>query len=350
LGVVLYEMLTGKLPYTADNPVAQAMMHVNEPPRSPKEANPTVPEALDALTLELMAKNPEDRYASAAELRDDLKQLRSGLTPAAMDTQTTTEMIAPLSVAPADRMAKAAAHAPATPTRSPDHGRRRWGRISLALVALLLGLALLGGLTWTLTQGLFGVNSVEVPSLEGLTREEAQEHLAESNLTVGDADEAPSDSVPEGTVVEQAPQAGAFVDPETSVDITLSSGPKRVSVPDLTGLSLSEAERTLSEASFNLGRQDEAPSDTVPVSAVISQDPIEGTELEKGTSVDVVISTGPQQQIPAVQAIPAPARPVYDEKAAKKAAEEQKKAAKGAEKQQKGAENKGKKKGKKKKN
>ena len=79
LGVVLYEMLTGKLPYSAGDQVALAMKHVNEPPRSPREENPGVPEALDALTMKLLAKDPEERHASAAELADDLERLRSGL-------------------------------------------------------------------------------------------------------------------------------------------------------------------------------------------------------------------------------------------------------------------------------
>src|SRR5215213_10003563 len=94
LGVVLYEMLTGEPPYTADNPLATAMKHLDEPPRHPREANPTVPEGLDALTTKLLAKDPGDRYASAAELAEDLRRVRDGLQPLAAGPvqQTTAQM------------------------------------------------------------------------------------------------------------------------------------------------------------------------------------------------------------------------------------------------------------------
>jgi serine/threonine-protein kinase len=158
-------------------------------------------------------------------------------------------------------------------------------------------------------------------------------------LVLGVAGETPSDSAAEGTVIEQDPQAGASVEPETSVNVTLSSGPERVSVPDLVGLSIAEAERALAEADLKLGRQDEAPSEMVPIGTVIEQAPVGETEVEEGTAVDIVVSTGPQQA-PIVQAAPAVTPPAYDEKAPK----EQKKAAKKAEEKQKEAEKKAKKK------
>jgi serine/threonine protein kinase len=348
LGVVLYEMLTGELPYSAEDPVALAMKHVNESPPSPREAKPEVPEALDTLTMKLLAKKPEDRYASAAELADDLERVRSGLPPTAAASEKTTEqMTAPLPPNPGGGTRKTTVQPPVTPTpmkKVPIHGRGRWGRLLPVLAALLLGLALLGGLAWTLTQDIFGVASVEVPSLEALTQEEAQERLDESGLALGEVDEAPSDSAAEGTVIEQDPQAGASVDPETSVNVTLSSGPELVSIPDLAGLGVAEAELALAEENLKLGRQDEAPSEVVTIGTVIEQEPVGGTEVEEGTAVDIVVSTGPQQA-PFVQAAPAvtpptvtpPAvtPPAYDEKAAKKVPEEQKNAAKKADEEQK---------------
>ena len=96
LGVVLYEMLTGTLPYEAESPIALAMMHINEPPRSPRQVNPEVPEPLNALTLKLLAKDPEDRYPSAPAFANDLDRVRSGLPLAAVDTNKTGQMPTPL--------------------------------------------------------------------------------------------------------------------------------------------------------------------------------------------------------------------------------------------------------------
>jgi eukaryotic-like serine/threonine-protein kinase len=317
LGVVLYEMLTGELPYSAEDPIALAMKHVNEQPRSPREVNPRVPEALDALTMKLLAKTPEERYASAAELADDLERLRSGLPPVTAAAEKRAEMTtAPLPSSPEGRTRKTAVQPPVAPVprKVLEHGGGRRRRLLPVLAALLFGLALLGGLVWALTQGFFRAGSVEVPSLESLTQEEAQELLAESSLSLGEVSEATSDSAPKGTVIEQEPQAGASVNPETSVNVTLSSGPEQISVPDLAGLSLAEAQRALSEAGLELGRQDEAPSDTVPVGAVIEQDPAAGTEVDEDTPVDIGASTGS-----AVQPVPAAVPPVYANEAANKA-------------------------------
>lgn len=339
LGVVLYEMLTGELPYSAQDPVALAMQHVNEPPRSPKEAKSEVPEALDTLTVKLLAKKPEDRYASAAALADDLERVRSGLPPTAAASEKMPEqMTPPFPPSPVGGTREAAVQPSVTPApgKIPKYGGGRRDNLFSVLAALLLGLALLGGLAWALTQGFFGVASVEVPSLEGLTQDEAQERLDESNLVLGEAGETPSDSAAEGTIVEQEPQAGASVAPETSVSVTLSSGPEQVSVPDLAGLGVAEAEQALAEADLKLGRQDETPSEVDAVGTVIEQDPVEGTKVEEGTAVNLVVSTG-SQQIPDAQAAPAVTPPAYDEKAAKKAAAEQKKATKKAEEEQKKA-------------
>ena len=151
LGVVLYEMLTGELPYNAESPVAQAMKHVNEPPRSPREVNPDVPEALEALTANLLAKNPEDRYTGAAGLIDDLERVRSGLPPAA--AKETERMAASLPPSPGGQTKRTAAQPPVTvPVEAPERGGRRRGKLFPALAALLLVLALLGGLALVATQ------------------------------------------------------------------------------------------------------------------------------------------------------------------------------------------------------
>jgi serine/threonine-protein kinase len=275
LGVVLYEMLTGKLPYEADSPMDVALQRVNEPPRSPRETNPNVPEALDALTVKLLAKNPEDRYASADELIDDLERARSGLPPAAVGAEKTT--------APLPAGADAEAHTAETVVEPPPapapvgapggRGGRRRAKPFLALATVLFAV-------------LFAA-------------------LALAQYFSTPASESPEDT--------------------SGTEETTAS---KVRVPQL--YYAAEAESMLADAGLKLGQRNDVPNDTVPAGVVIQQDPAAGTDVEEGTTVDIVVSTGPQQVL-TTQAVPTPAVPVYDEKAAKKAEEEAKKAKKKAE-------------------
>ena len=167
LGVVLYEVLTGELPYTADDPIATAMKHLDEPPRHPREVNPAVPEALDALTAKLLAKRAEDRYAEAAEVAEDLRRVRDELPPLAAGPGA--QSTAQISQDTGKTRTQPSVVAPGRGSNpSASRGRRR---TPLPLLALLLGVALLGGLAWTLlrgpsgqdTPGAVGAQRVDVP-------------------------------------------------------------------------------------------------------------------------------------------------------------------------------------------
>lgn len=158
LGIVLYEMLTGKLPYRAQNPLAVVMKHVNEPPRSPREANSSVPEALDAVTLRLLAKNPKDRYATAQALVQDLEWVRDGLPPAAAPSQKAPEK---MSTPPLPNAESRTLRTTVRPLAGPmpvgvleQVRRRRRVRLFSLMATLLLGVVLLGSLAWALSQGL----------------------------------------------------------------------------------------------------------------------------------------------------------------------------------------------------
>ena len=157
LGVVLFEALTGELPYRAEDPVALAMKHVNERPHSPREVNPEIPEPLDALTLKLLAKKPEDRYLSASALAEDLERaVRSGFpAPTAAPETMAGETSAPLLVAPEAQTQIMSGRSLFTsePAEGPERGwRRRYGILPV-LAALLFGSVLLGILVWALLRG-----------------------------------------------------------------------------------------------------------------------------------------------------------------------------------------------------
>jgi eukaryotic-like serine/threonine-protein kinase len=223
LGVVLYEMLTGEPPYTADNPLATAMKHLEEPPRHPREVNPAVPESLDAMTAKLLAKDPKDRYASAAELAEDLRRVRDRLRPLAAGLVEGTSARMPRDTAQT-RVAPLASGSGAT-------GSRPRRRNLLPLVAVLVGVILLGGLAWALSSELSnrdvsgGAARVEVPDLSGLSRDEARARLEEAGLRLGSQDEAASAGVNLGAVIEQVPSAGSEAERGSAVDVVMGTGP-----------------------------------------------------------------------------------------------------------------------------
>jgi eukaryotic-like serine/threonine-protein kinase len=158
LGVVLYEMLTGTVPFTAEGPLATAMKHVIEPPLSPRRRNASVPEAMDALVMRLLSKDPEDRYPNAAQLIEDLRRTREGVPLAFAGAAGNPETLGEPRSAPLSVLAG-----------SPRSKPRRRRSVGIRLVALAALLTLLGGLGWDLSQDPEGLKTVgAVKSLEGV--------------------------------------------------------------------------------------------------------------------------------------------------------------------------------------
>ena len=288
-GVVLYEMLTGKLPYTAESPVAVSMKHLNEPLRPPKELNPEMPEDLNVLVTMLLAKDPEDRYESAAELAEDLRRMCDELSPVAAgpllddteEARVTTEATAPLP--------------PAATTRS-------WRRMPWVMPATLALLVLLGGIGWALSQGLREQDSpggqagqtAEVPSVGGLPQKQAKQKLKASGFKV-DVRSQESSAADAGNVLDQSPAAGKRAEKDSRVVIEVGNGPATVEVPDVVGLIDSEAETKLAKAGLTVGLQRERPSDTEPEGVVVEQEYPAASKVEPETAVDLRVSSGPQQ-------------------------------------------------------
>ena len=274
LGVVLYEMLTGELPYEAEDPIATAMKHLDEPPPHPRKLNPEVPEGLDALVVKLLAKEPEDRYASAATLAEDLRRVRDGLPPLAAG-------LAKVNTVPLQENLDRTRTAPTMVAPGGAQRARGQRRRYLPLIAaLLVGAALLGGIAWALSQlaaNPAASGSVEVPKVVGLQREAAQRKLEGAGLKVGALDEAQSAEVAEGVVIDQNPHAGTQAVRGAAVDLTLSSGPAQnpitVASPSATS-SASSSATSLSSASSS--------SSTPPAPPASNAEPQKAQESQKG--------------------------------------------------------------------
>jgi len=296
LGVVLYEMLTGEVPFEADSSVGVAMKHVTESPRPPRETTAGVPEALDALVMRLLGKKPEDRYPGAAELVEDLRRLGEGLPAvfaASAQPETATERLdAPAAVPGGPGGTGGTGHRP------PRRGRKRLLVAAATALVAVLGLAALilsrgldGPIVGSLEEAL-GVEKGEVPRVVGLTEQDARERLAEEGFGVA-VERRASAKKDEGRVLEQSVPAGKEVERGSRIALAVGSGPRTVETPDLVDLTLAEAEEKLEEADLELGDRKEAPSEGVPAGEVSAQDPAAGKKTEAGTEVDLTVSSGP---------------------------------------------------------
>ena len=283
IGVILYEALTGRVPFEADSAVAVALKQVSEVPRPPSELNPAVPKALDAVVLKAMAKDPANRFQSADEFDAALTEAERNPSGAPVETAS----FAPVPVATPDTAEPAAAapaEAPPPPgaPREEEKQRRRWWRwaIIAVLIAGLAGLAV-----WALTRPAH----VTVPSVTNQDVESATATLEDEGFEV-EVNESPNLRAP-GTVLEQDPTAGEQADEGSTVTLSVSSGPGVAEIPRVAGLTERDATEKLQRAGFRVEPKQRFSED-VTSGRVIGTVPKQGTKLEQDQVVTLLVSKG----------------------------------------------------------
>ncbi|MGD0746971.1 MAG: Stk1 family PASTA domain-containing Ser/Thr kinase [Acidimicrobiales bacterium] len=290
LGVVLYEMAVGKPPFTGDSPVAVASKHVRDMPVLPRAANPAVPAALEAVIMKAMAKDPDDRYRSAEELRADLLRFADGRPVEAGDPGVTSMMAAvgatqAVPTSTGRTMAVPADGRP--PFASPEEleRKKRTRRLIILLVVLLVAL---GVIAFFLLRSVLGGN-VTVPDVVGATQSAATQTLKDDNLTVGSATFRTSTQA-RGVVLSTDPKAGASVSKNSTVDLVVSEGPNipTVTVPPVEGKELTAAISAIQGAGLTYKITD--VTSTQPVGTVISQSPAAGTKIKANVPVVLTVS------------------------------------------------------------
>ncbi len=322
-GVVLFELLTRRAPFVGDAPVAVAFAHVNEPPPAPSSVDPSVPQALDAIVLKALSKDPAARYQSAVEFRSDVDRAIAGVPvtqvmpgvdsdATAMLGPTASDATAVLGGAAAAAAVAAGATGPMSPVipggaGSPYDGpaaaeppqKKKGGGFGRGLTIFVLVAAVVGLAGW-LGMSLLSndTKTVEVPDVTGETLTNAKSILTSAGLQLGREEYKTSDE-PENTVITQNPTATARVDEGTKVDLVISRGKEQVQVPDIVGFnSPDDARRALNDAGLNLGRVDEQASDQSE-GTVLSQDPEAYTQVDAGSAVNIVVSNA-QVKVPNV--------------------------------------------------
>ncbi|HEX2259516.1 MAG TPA: Stk1 family PASTA domain-containing Ser/Thr kinase [Actinomycetota bacterium] len=282
LGVVLYEMLTGEVPFKGDTAVSIAYKHVTEDPVPPRRLNPNIPPALEAIVMKAMAKNPENRYQSAEQMRNDLVRLVRGERVEATPLLPAQETVAMMDV---DRTA--VLPAPMGPPAGP-----RQSRFWPILIGTLLLIAAAIGAAYFFLAGGVGEPSIVVPDVTNKPLEEADRILAAAGLESRVTSRQPSDTVAAGFVISQDPEDGRKVTEGASVQLVISEGKEQVTVPNLINRTQAEASQLLEEAGLDLGQVSREPSDSTEEGRVISQSPRPNSQLDSGDPVDLVVSSG----------------------------------------------------------
>jgi eukaryotic-like serine/threonine-protein kinase len=296
LGVVLYEMLTGNVPFDGDNPVSVALKHVNEAPVSPRVLNPNVPPDLERIVLKAMAKQPEQRYRSIEEMAADLDRAAEGAPlagAAAGAANGVTQVLAPVSSEAAGGGAPSASRdASRPPTGRPGQAERKRGAntwIWVAVVAVLILAA--AGIAWAIYASSLP-KPVQVPNVVGQSYQAAQQQLAGLKLKMVVASQTNNDTMPAGQVISQDPLAGIAAKEGDTVKVVVSLGKASVAVGSYIGLAQQEAMRQITLAGLVVGALKPQTSDTYNQGTVMSQDPAAGASVPKGTTVDLVVSQG----------------------------------------------------------
>lgn len=284
-GIVLFELLTGQTPHQAETPIALAFQHVHSDVPAPSTLAAEVPSALDAAVERATRRDPRSRYQSAAEFVADVRRLRpavDGYTPAGDWRQTTV-----IAEQQPERRPE-----PRRPASEPRHTlvvdaaqpRRRRGRVALALLAVLV----LAASGWAYWQS----GRTSVPQLVGLSAAEAKAALARAELA-WEISEQSSEEIAKGIVLAAEPTPGEGTSKGTAVTLTVSSGPRLIAVPSVTGLTEAAAAQALEQAELTVGEVTEDYSDTVASGQVVSSNPQPGEELRVGSPVSLILSKGP---------------------------------------------------------
>ncbi len=268
LGTVLYELITGRPPFEGETPISTATKHITDKPEKLSTYRADIPKGIENAVLKLLHKYPKDRFKNAEDLRAVLLQQKTQLQ--AIQTQ---ENLVDLT--------------------SPKIKYR------FTLPALIISLSIVVGTIWTLTRIFDGLPVdggtqivVEVPDLTGSSQTEALDDLQSLGFKVGIENSAHPE-VPEGSVIRTQPPANTSTNPDTLVTIIVSVGPEAYPIPYVVDLETERAIYVIEESGFTVGQKIEVNDDNVPIGFIISQNPMAGKKMGPGSTVDLVISSGP---------------------------------------------------------
>ncbi|EHO84175.1 hypothetical protein HMPREF0380_01253 [Eubacterium infirmum F0142] len=308
LGIVMFEMLTGRVPFDGETPVEVALKHINDDVPSPAKLVPGIPPALDKVVLKATDKYQTERYKSADEMLEALKNVEF-VTQMVGDRVFAGEkdnklrhdenVVAPVNNKREDReqeMVVVPANSKKPKSKTDDSKKKKKIAIIIGIAAaailILFGILYVSGIIGG------GGKEVVVPDVKGMSYSEAKEVLEEKGLKIEKADEPiASQKIEKGKIVSQTPSKNSKVKKGRTVRVILSAGNTELKVPDLKGLSYNEAKTLLSEMGLQISKGDEVDSDSISEGLIASQYPAAKTKVDKGDIITVNISRGKKDAV-----------------------------------------------------
>ena len=308
LGIVMFEMLTGRVPFDGETPVEVALKHINEDVPSPAKLVPGIPPALDKVVLKATDKYQTERYKSADEMLEALKNVEF-VTQMVGDRVFAGEkdnklrhdenVVAPVNNKREDReqeMVVVPANSRKPKSKTDDSKKKK--KIAIIIGISAAAILILFGILYV--SGIIGGSGKEVvvPDVKGMSYSEAKEVLEEKGLKIEKADEPiASQKIEKGKIVSQTPSKNSKVKKGRTVRVILSAGNAELKVPDLKGLSYNEAKTLLSEMGLQISKGDEVDSDSISEGLIASQYPAAKTKVDKGDIITVNISRGKKDAV-----------------------------------------------------
>ena len=296
LGVVLYELVTGRPPFAGETPLAIAYKHVQDDPPPPSTIISDLPEGLEAIIMKLLSKRADDRYASAEELRADLRRFLEG-SPTLAERELVVAGAAVMHE-PATTVQPATTVGAVVPPEDfvDDEPEEQKSKTWLFIVLLLVMLALLGGLVFWIIQSLDDGDLVTVPPVVGLDIAEAKERLDAVDLKAKEIP-TPSENLAVGRVISQNPTKDEEVESGSTVELEVSSGPEQIEMPELGLMTQADAEAKIAELGLRLGTVEQREHPDAPAGIVLEQTPPAGTAMAPGDPVNLVVSVEPGKEL-----------------------------------------------------
>ena len=296
LGVVMYEMLTGKVPFDADTPVSVALKHMQENPVEPKELNENIPQVVNDIIMKAMQKDINLRYQSATEMVKDLntalKNPDENFVHIGNNVGAATQRISTQEIAEAERRAN----------EKNNKGKEKKSNKFLEFIkkhkvaSAILGAILLFFIAFGATMGIVEIanpNEVQIPDLVNKTEEEAEQILKDSKLKLVVKSEEYDENIEKGKIISQDPtyKENYKIKEHSEISVIISKGTEKVDVPNVVGKTKEEAEKELKDAGL-VPEIIEENDEKVEAGIVLSQDPEDGENVNKGSKVKLVVSKG----------------------------------------------------------